>query len=204
MWLRFKVTLPDKNIPWNFKMANNTIMRFAYKAARAAHNSGFSNNHIYRSCVSLLKQALIFKSPNLSRQFVKLDFHNQKLFVPYQLFYDYCHKDFEPTTRRLIETSIQPGMTFVDVGANIGYYSVFAGQLSGDKGKIFAIEPAPDNLEFLRQNITLNHLTNVEIFPCAVGNKLTTRTFFYARLVLYIVSMQNAMRYQFSRSKSSK
>jgi FkbM family methyltransferase len=48
---------------------------------------------------------------------------------------------------------LQPGQTFIDVGANIGAYSVLAAGLVGAQGQIVAIEPSPDQLPYLRRNL---------------------------------------------------
>jgi FkbM family methyltransferase len=48
---------------------------------------------------------------------------------------------------------LTPGQTFLDVGANIGPYSVFAGNLVGTQGRIIAIEPSERQLAFLRRNL---------------------------------------------------
>jgi FkbM family methyltransferase len=58
---------------------------------------------------------------------------------------------------------------FIDVGANIGYFTCLMSKFAGPAGKVLAVEPEPNNLELLRQNIAANELRNVEIFPCAVG-----------------------------------
>lgn len=57
---------------------------------------------------------------------------------------------------------------FIDIGANIGYFTGLLSKLAGG-GRVLAIEPEPDNLRLLRENIKNNRLANVVIFPCAVG-----------------------------------
>jgi len=58
---------------------------------------------------------------------------------------------------------LAPGDTFVDVGANIGYYSLLASRLVGQTGRVYAIEASPTILTLLRENIVLNHADNVEV-----------------------------------------
>jgi FkbM family methyltransferase len=58
---------------------------------------------------------------------------------------------------------------FIDVGANIGYFTCLMSKFAGPAGKVLAVEPEPNNLKLLRQNISANNLKNVEVFPCAVG-----------------------------------
>jgi len=49
---------------------------------------------------------------------------------------------------------IAPGDVCLDIGANIGYYSVLFSNLVGPKGKVIAIEPDPDNFQLLIKNCT--------------------------------------------------
>jgi FkbM family methyltransferase len=72
--------------------------------------------------------------------------------------------------RRLLKLLVRPGMTVVDVGANIGYYALmFASCLSGD-GKILCLEPEPANLVELTANVSENALEKiVTILPVAAG-----------------------------------
>jgi FkbM family methyltransferase len=51
---------------------------------------------------------------------------------------------------------LSPDDIFVDVGANIGIYSLYAAQRLKGHGYVFAIEPSPDAVNVLRQNVTLN------------------------------------------------
>ncbi len=63
---------------------------------------------------------------------------------------------------------VSPGETVIDCGANIGVFSVIAAKAVGPSGRVFAIEPEPDNLRQLRLNIQLNALDNVTVLPYAV------------------------------------
>jgi FkbM family methyltransferase len=69
---------------------------------------------------------------------------------------------------------------FIDVGANIGYFSCILSKLAGPSGKVFAFEPEPQNFRLLERNIKGNQLTNVEAHSCAIGAMEGT-----ARLGLY-------------------
>jgi FkbM family methyltransferase len=66
----------------------------------------------------------------------------------------------------------------VDLGANIGGFSVKAAKAIGDEGKIIAIEPEPGNLSFLRRNIELNKLHNVTIVPKGVWSRKSRLRFY--------------------------
>ena len=63
---------------------------------------------------------------------------------------------WEPYETSLVIELLRPGDVFVDVGANIGYFTVIAASLVGAGGAVFAFEPAADNFALLRQNLRLN------------------------------------------------
>jgi FkbM family methyltransferase len=60
-------------------------------------------------------------------------------------------------------------MTFVDVGANAGLYTVIAAHVAGPSGHVLAIEPQPQLRALLERNLRLNRLSNVSIETIAVG-----------------------------------
>lgn len=68
--------------------------------------------------------------------------------------------DYEPELRWLLG-QLQSGDTFVDVGANIGIYSLQAARKLKGAGSVFAVEPSPDALRVLQQNITYNGFAEV-------------------------------------------
>lgn len=64
---------------------------------------------------------------------------------------------------------LQPGDTFVDVGANIGTHAICLALWVGQKGEVVAIEAHPQVYQWLNENIRLNKLKNIRTFHCAVG-----------------------------------
>ena len=67
---------------------------------------------------------------------------------------------WEPFETSLVLRLLRPGDVFVDVGANIGYFSVLAASVVGAQGAVFAFEPDPDNFRLLHANAELNGLGN--------------------------------------------
>jgi FkbM family methyltransferase len=67
----------------------------------------------------------------------------------------------------LMQKLLRPGMTFVDAGANIGYFSVLGSRLVGPTGRVYAVEPDPSNLAILRANLERLDCTNVTVLPVA-------------------------------------
>lgn len=74
---------------------------------------------------------------------------------------------YEGTESQLIREKIKEGMTVIDVGANIGYFSVIASSIVGDNGRVISFEPDKENFEFLEKTIELNNFKNVT--PCNVA-----------------------------------
>lgn len=71
---------------------------------------------------------------------------------------DYWLGTYELELQESAKRLIKPGMVVYDVGANIGYISLIAARLAGDRGKVFAFEALPANMERLKKNIEINHL----------------------------------------------
>jgi len=78
---------------------------------------------------------------------------------------------WEPTETKWFVNSLRPGDVVVDVGANVGYYTVLAGLLVGDTGRVYAFEPDPVAFEILRKNVALSGLDNVVVEQKAVSNE---------------------------------
>jgi len=67
---------------------------------------------------------------------------------------------------------VQPGMTVIDVGANIGYYTVKLASKVGPSGKVFSFEPHPHLVPFLSQNIAISGFEGrCTLFPVALGDQ---------------------------------
>ena len=78
---------------------------------------------------------------------------------------------YEPDLTRLIEATVKPGMTVVDAGANVGYYTLIAARLVGRTGRIYAFEPDPLNYSYLIQNVDANDYSYVKTVPKALSNE---------------------------------
>ena len=67
----------------------------------------------------------------------------------------------EKLTTQLFKEVVKGGYTVLDIGANIGYFTLLAARLVGKKGKVYAFEPEPRNYSMLLRNVTLNEYENV-------------------------------------------
>ena len=75
---------------------------------------------------------------------------------------------FERAELEYIGMELDPGDVALDVGANIGIYSVAMGRAVGEEGRVLAFEPFPENIERLRSNLAINQLSAVQIFELAL------------------------------------
>lgn len=81
----------------------------------------------------------------------------------------YCD-DFEHIERQFLSAFLAPGDIFVDVGANLGLFSLIAARLAGSSGRVYAFEPCSQAFTHLQENIALNGFTNVECFRLALSD----------------------------------
>lgn len=97
------------------------------------------------------------------------------------LFLDYIMFSVrEELTTELFEKVVKEGDIVVDLGANIGYYTLLAARLVGKKGKVYAFEPEPINYSLLIKNIELNGYDNIVPVQKAVSNTAGTVRLFLA------------------------
>jgi FkbM family methyltransferase len=83
----------------------------------------------------------------------------------------------EPATTRIFNKVLQPGDIVIDVGANIGYFTLLSAKLVGWRGKVYAFEPEFDNMKALLHNAELNHLENIKPYRVAAGDKAVRAVF---------------------------
>lgn len=78
---------------------------------------------------------------------------------------------YEPLETELVKKEVKKGDVVLDIGANIGYYTLIAAKLVGENGKVFAFEPDPTNFAILKKNVELNGYKNVVLVQKAASNK---------------------------------
>ncbi|MCJ7791618.1 MAG: FkbM family methyltransferase [Dehalococcoidia bacterium] len=94
---------------------------------------------------------------------------------------------YEKYETELFKKMAQDGMVVVDIGANIGYYTLIAAKLVGDKGVVYAFEPEPRSYKLLCQNIAINGYTNIVPIEKAVS-KTNGKTKFYVGAAITDIS----------------
>jgi FkbM family methyltransferase len=80
---------------------------------------------------------------------------------------------WEAYETQLVIERLRADSVFVDVGANIGYYTVIAAAMMGERGRVFSFEPDPQNFYLLQRNLQHNHLTGVDAVDAALADEDT-------------------------------
>lgn len=78
---------------------------------------------------------------------------------------------WEKTVSEQLTRYIKPGNTFVDIGANVGYHSLFVASLLNGTGSVHAFEPIPHLCKQINSSIKKNVFSNVHIYQIGLGEK---------------------------------
>lgn len=87
---------------------------------------------------------------------------------------DYLHlsnRPFEPFESKTILDNVKEGDVVIDIGANLGFYTLFLARKVGPKGKVYAFEPDTEMFALLKKNVKANGFKNVKIFSLAVYDR---------------------------------
>jgi len=88
---------------------------------------------------------------------------------------EYAHLSWNPDEYRAFRDAVRPGATALDVGANLGAYSLLLGLWTGPEGRVFAFEPAASAFDGLTRHVQLNRLDAVvRPVASAVGDREAT------------------------------
>jgi FkbM family methyltransferase len=86
----------------------------------------------------------------------------------------------EPEVQDALRRYLRPGMTFYDLGANIGFFSLLAARLVGDEGRVIAFEADPEIAARLREHVDRNRFRSATVVEKAVWSE--ARTVFFERV----------------------
>ena len=85
--------------------------------------------------------------------------------------------DFEYQEVQFLNSFLKPNDVFVDIGANIGYFSIIASKRVASNGKVYSFEPTVKTYERLEESLKLNHCDNVQTHQVALSDKCEQREF---------------------------
>lgn len=108
--------------------------------------------------------------------FLNLDFQvpNHKIIIDYAN----NNKSYEPEVSNLLIRCMRNGGVLIDVGAHLGFFSILAAAVGGEKVSVVACEPDPDNIQQIVANINLNKFDNISILDRPVSDFNATVPFY--------------------------
>ncbi len=78
---------------------------------------------------------------------------------------------YEPHVTEVFKSHLKAGMSVIDIGANIGYFTMLAASLVGKSGQVIAFEPNSDNVKLLELSRRDNDFANVHVLQSAAGRE---------------------------------
>jgi FkbM family methyltransferase len=101
---------------------------------------------------------------------------------------------YEPEPTELLKKLLKKGMVVIDVGANIGWYTLLSAKIVGPNGLVLSYEPEPRNYSLLRKSIDENKFTNIRTFQSCVSNVIGEKTLWLAseNLASHSIIMQRS------------
>jgi FkbM family methyltransferase len=84
---------------------------------------------------------------------------------------EYFHGKVEPEVQKVLERFLRQGMTFYDIGANIGFFSLLAARLVGESGKVISFEVDPEIAARLREHVARNRFRAISVQEMAVWSE---------------------------------
>jgi FkbM family methyltransferase len=99
------------------------------------------------------------------------DFEGSKMYLN-KLFREVSHLGvWEKQETEIIKKIVNQGDVVLDIGANIGYFTLLFSRLVGPSGKVYSFEPEPENFSLLKKNVELNNYKNIILIQKAVSNE---------------------------------
>jgi len=157
---------------WKLKLVKSAISMHTYLKASRIGNTTLYRTFTVRARNSLIELLHLFGFFSRSKA-VLTEVDGLLLYIhPTRWFMaNYLTQRHEPLALELFKSSIRAGSVVLDIGANVGYFSLIAARQAGVSGRVYSFEPGPDNFELLVRNIELNKFANIVPVPKAVSDR---------------------------------
>lgn len=142
-----------------------TIKRFYRAILRRPSFKGQSRIFNYLFKRNKLTNGVMIVKPLLGNFLIACD---TKTWIGAKIVYT---GDYETPLKKLFKSLIKKGDHVLDIGANIGFHTLFFADLVGNEGLVYAFEPVEYNYESLKYNVGLNQFQNIRLKNIALGNK---------------------------------
>jgi len=90
------------------------------------------------------------------------------MYIDWRRYRSFVYGAWESEVTRVLTSTVKQGMTVIDIGAHIGYYTLLFAKSVGPSGRVFSFEPHPSNFDLLSKNVQLNKLMQVQPLNQAV------------------------------------
>lgn len=94
------------------------------------------------------------------------------------LYHAHWNKYYEYEKEK-IKSFVKKGSAVIDVGGNLGFYTIILSELVGENGKVYTFEPSPECYKKLNKSVSINNLENVEIVNLGLGEEEKKAELFY-------------------------
>jgi FkbM family methyltransferase len=148
-------------------------------------NRNATDTHVFRE---VLVRDMIASQPSTIRRSIKLEgvppfemtvHRDGDAFISPYILRDGI---WEPCETRALIRLLAADTDFLDIGANIGWYTVLASSILKGRGTVHAFEPDPRNFALLKENVATNEITNARCYNAAVSNHSEGARLFLNRL----------------------
>ena len=160
----FNIEIIDKIIFHYFSYFKRIFKKEIFEYSLGMHFHNFILKFIKGVNTKLIGK---FKS-NYFIFFNDIKFISRDLRIYYNLI---RYGEYESASSYIFNSLIKKDMIVLDIGGNIGYFSLIASKLVGKLGKVYVFEPDPTNIMFLRKNIELNKIKNITLVNKCVSNE---------------------------------
>jgi FkbM family methyltransferase len=153
------------------------LILYVIRVARAA----FYNTPIQRMRAVTVVYEWLFHLAINRDELVEVSCHGVQLLLPGRdvtILPSLMNNTYEVLELELVEFLLHPGMTVIDVGANVGIHTAIAARSVAPGGTVYGFEPVPENFEILVGNLARNQLTNVVVEQLAVGDEAGRSTIY--------------------------